>query len=53
MTTAKHGKPVPVAGGTWVSIWEKCPKCSQLRRVGGKWQRACLPDKKATHYMGV
>jgi hypothetical protein len=56
MTTAKHAKPVPVVT-SWPKApstrWEHCPKCNQVRAVGSKWLRACKPDKKATHYMGL
>jgi hypothetical protein len=68
MTTAKHGKPVPVVttrsklsprAEHVIEIaevsrrWEHCPKCEQVRAVGAKWKRACLPDRKATRYMGI
>ena len=56
MTTAKHAKPVPVVTAcpkAPSTRWEICEKCNQVRAVGGKWKRACLPDRKATRYMGL
>jgi hypothetical protein len=47
MIVAKHAPPVPLAGR-----WEMCPRCKQVRAVGAKWKRACLPEKRASRYVG-